>query len=296
MNSAGDAGPPSADPAIGRKRAVLAAADQLAPDAERWRDANRYFHDEDLRYLRFVIPPGRRILDLGCGTGWLLAGLAPARGVGIDLSPAMIAQARSAHPHLEFRTGDVESAATIDALAGETFDFILVTDTIGVFEDIQATFDRLHALCTPDTRIVVTYYGVMWEPILALARLLGLKKPEVPQNWLSTGDIRAILDLAGFETIRREWRTLLPKRWLGLGPLINRVLAPLPGLRRFCVRNHLVVRSHRLAKPSTPSVSVVIPARNERGNIADAVARLPMMAAARAMRCARASTSHAATC
>jgi SAM-dependent methyltransferase len=260
---------------------VREAAERLAPDTARWHDANRYFHEEDQRYLRFTIPEGRRVLELGCGTGALLAALKPTRGVGIDLSAGMVERAAATHVPLDFRVGDIENPATIDALAGEAFDFIVLSDTVGELEDVQATLALLHRLCVRDTRLVVSYYGNLWRPFLWLAQRLRLKRPDfgVEHNWLSLKDLRAVLDLAGFEVIKHEWRILLPRRWLGIGPLVNRVLAPLPLIRRLCVRHYLVARSMRIPAPAPPSVTIVIPARNERGNIAAAVTRMPRFAA-----------------
>ncbi len=261
-----------------RKQGFLDSAERLAPEIGRWRERNRYFHEEDARYLRFLIRPGLRVLELGCGRGDLLAGLAVARGVGIDFSPAMIAAARQAHPALEWRVGDVEDPAVIADLAAETWDVILLSDTIGSLDDIQLAFEGLRQLCNPDTRIVVSYYSGIWEPAIRLAETLGLKTPTRAQNWLSTDDIRAILELAGFEQIKREWRMLAPKRLFGIGALVNRTLAVLPGIRRLCVRNYLVLRRTRLDTANAPSLSVIIPCRNERGNIEPAVRRLPQMA------------------
>src|SRR5260370_38371115 len=95
-----------------RKRAIHDAAERLAPDLKAWRQRNRYFHDEDARYLQFLIRPGVRVLELGCGNGDLLASLAPSEGVGGDFSAATPAPARQHHPHLEFRRGAIVGIST----------------------------------------------------------------------------------------------------------------------------------------------------------------------------------------
>ncbi len=267
----------AAPPASRRKAVLLATAERVAGQADKWRRRNRYFHEEDARYMRFLVPPGLRVLELGCGTGSLLDRLRPSEGVGVDFSPAMIEIARTRHPHLDFRVGDVEHP--IDRLDGPPFDAIILSDTIGTLEDIQNTFAQLHHLCSPDTRIIVAYHSGLWYPVLRLAELCGLKMPALSENSLSTDDISAILALAGFEEVKREWRQLLPKRWLGLGPLVNRFVATLPLVRRLCLRNYMVLRSVRAIAPSRPSATIVIPCRNERGNIEPAVRRIPNFAA-----------------
>src|SRR5215471_12163334 len=91
-----------------RKTALFNLAQSLARDRDRWIERNAFYYEDDLRYMRFLVPAGLRVLDLGCGTGRLLAGLNPSYGVGIDFSPAMIDVARENHPGLKFVVGDAE--------------------------------------------------------------------------------------------------------------------------------------------------------------------------------------------
>lgn len=266
-------------PSSSRKQAVRNAAEQLAWVLPEWRRLNRYFHEEDAKYLRFLVPPGLRVLELGCGNGWLLDQLAPSEGVGVDFSPAMIERARAAYPQHRFVVGDIEDATLIDFLAGfPAFDVVLLADTIGQLEDVQTTLSQLHRLCGPQTRLIVSYHSVFWFPILKLAERLGLKMPTLSENWLSTDDIASLMHLSGFEEVKREWRQLLPKRLLGLGSLVNRFVGTLPLVRRLCVRNYVVARPLQARRGPPDSVSIVIPCRNERGNIEPAIQRLPQVA------------------
>ena len=270
--------PPDARPALSaRKRAIRDLFDRTAETRDEWIRRNAAFYADDRRYMRFLIPPGSRVLEIGCATGQLLAALEPARGVGLDLSPRMVEAAKRKHPELDFQVGDVEDPATLDSLGGP-FDYIVLSDTIGLLEDFQAVLDSLHRLCTRDTRIVVAYYSKLWEPLLKLAERLGLKMPQVEQNWWSSDDIVGLMELTDYQAIRREWRQPLPKRLLGLGPLFNRTLGGLPGLRRLSLRNYIVARPMREVDLGRPSVSVVVPCRNERGNVEAAVRRMPRLA------------------
>jgi SAM-dependent methyltransferase len=262
-----------------RKTAQRAHGDRLAPSRERWIARSRYFHDEDERMMRFLVEPGKRVLALGCGVGNLLAALKPASGIGIDISAGMIEAARhkhpeGAHPELRFIVGDMEDVGTLTALDGP-FDAILLADSIGALDDVEATLASLHALSTRDTRLVIAYYSWLWQPFVALAERIGLKMPQPPQNRLGPDDLAGLLALADYEVIKRDWRVLLPYRLLGFGWLINRTIATLPMIRRLCLRHYLVARSKRHAGYERLSTSIVIPARNEKGNIENAVTRLP---------------------
>ncbi len=250
--------------------------DHLAPQRDQWLRKNAFFYEQDRAFTRHLLPAGLSVLEIGCGNGQLLAALEPARGVGIDIAPKMVEAARALYPHLDFRVGNAEDASVIAEIEG-TFDVIVISDTVGLIEDCEKLFSNLHVLCSPATRVVIAYYSHYWEPPLRLAEHLGLKMAQLRQNWLSTDDTINLLMLADFEMVKRDWRQLVPRRLLGLGALINRFVAPLPLFRKFCLRNYVVARPMPKSRPpdTFPSVSIVIPCRNERGNIEKAIRRLP---------------------
>src|SRR6476620_4624368 len=157
-----------------RKAEVLAYANAMAAERDRWIDNNRAYYDDDFRYMKFLVPKGMRVLDLGCGTGQLLAALEPSIGVGVDLSPNMVAQAKTNFPNLDFRTGDLEDPAFIETLEGP-FDYIVLSDTIGMLDDIETALRQLHRLCSADTRLVIAYHSHLWEPLLKFGEMSGLK-------------------------------------------------------------------------------------------------------------------------
>jgi SAM-dependent methyltransferase len=257
-----------------RKAGILDHADRIAADRLAWREKNGFFHDEDERYLRFLIPPGSRVLDIGCGIGDTLASLAPSHGVGVDFCQKQIAIARQRHPGLTFVEGDAEQPATLDALQGP-FDFILVLDTIGSLEDCQKFIAQLHPFCTRDTRLVIGYFSHLWYPVLKFAEFVGLRMPQPEQNVLSPSDLRGLARLADFDPVKSEQRVLSPVRMFGLGRFLNRFVSVLPGIRQLALRHYLVARSSRKAREEFTSATVVVPARNERGNIEPAVQRIP---------------------
>jgi hypothetical protein len=135
--------------------------------------------------------------------------------------------------------------------------------------------ERLHPLCTSDTRVIISYYNQLWRPVLWLAEQLSLKMPAPPNSWLSIADLESLLTLADFEVIKRERRQIMPRRVLGLGPWLNAYVGSLPLVRRLCLRNYVVARPARRAPLRSLSATVVIPCRNERGNIEAAIRRLP---------------------
>ena len=259
---------------LNRKKQIQQKSDELAKNRDKWVKKNNYFYSNDHSYMQFLVGEGKRVLELGCGTGQLLNKLIPSYGVGVDLSANMVSIAQQNYPNLEFIQGDLEDENLISSLQGP-FDFIILSDTIGYLDDCENAFAGLHSLCTPDTRLIISYYSWRWQPILTLGEKIGLKMPSVEMNWLSTEDTMGFLQLADFEPVKREWRQLVPRSLFGLGLLINRFIGTLPLIRRFSLRNYLVARPVRDVKLRQASTTVLIPCRNEKGNIENAVKRLP---------------------
>ena len=258
-------------PQDGKKKAVIRDRfDRLAGEREAWQRRNRYYYEDQRRYFRFLVPEGLRVLEIGSGLGDLLAAVNPVRGLGLDLSEAMVKEASRRHPSLEFRVADAETLEL-----DETFDVIILADVVGHLLDVEAALRRVRRCCTPRTRLVFSYYNFLWEPVLRMAERVGLKMPQQHQNWLALEDLANLLHLTGYEVVKTERRLLLPKRLPILSTVANRVLAYLPGFRAACLCQYLVARPVESVRPRDYSVSIVIPCRNERGNIEEAVRRIP---------------------
>ncbi len=257
------------------KADLRAFFDAVAVTHDLWRQRHRLYYDEQTAVLKRFVDPGLRVLEVGCGTGDSLAALQPSVGVGVDLSPAMIDRARRKHPGCRFEVMDAEQ---LD-LGGETFDVVVLADLVGELHDLWAAFRSLRKVVDAHTRIVVTYYNYLWQPLIELAQTLGIKRPQLLQNWFSLDDIENLFALNGFETVTQGDRLLMPLNLPGVATLANRVGAALPGLHQLNLLQYLVVRPgpafEATAKPL--SCSVLIPAKNERGNIRPAIRRTPRM-------------------
>ncbi len=238
--------------------------------------ASGYYHRRLAEVYRHLVSEGLSVLEVGCGTGDLLAALNPAVGVGIDFSPEMVRRARERHPHLRF----VEQDAHALDVGGE-FDVIVLSDLVNDLWDVQGVLERVRRACKPSSRVIVNTYSRLWEVPLAIAERLGLARPVLRQNWMTRSDVENLLRLTGFETLRTFQDVLWPFGTPGLARLANAVLAKLPFFRHLALTNFIVARpapeGARAERP--PFVSVVVPARNEAGNIAQILARTPEMGA-----------------
>jgi SAM-dependent methyltransferase len=236
-----------------------------------------YYYAQVMRRLSHLVAPGARVLDIGCGTGELLAHLRPCRGLGIDFDARVIAVAQARHPHLDFRELRGEDVGRL----GETFDYVIVNQALCDFYDVLELFRALQAVCHERTRLIIVHYSRLWQPLLRVAEWLGIKPAAPDRTWLPTSEVSHLLKLAGFDTIRQFGMTLLPAPIPLLSTLVNRFLGNLPGLHCLGLSSIVVARSvggHVLQRGRERSVSIIVPARNEAGNIAPLLNRIPRLA------------------
>ena len=216
------------------------------------------------------------MLEIGCATGELLAAVAPVHGIGIDFSPLMVSEARRRHPQLTFYVTDAHDLSGIDG----PFDVVILSDLMNDLWDVQRVLEQVARVCHAGTRVVVNNYSRLWELPLSMAAALGIARPRLQQNWLTVEDVANLFHLAGFEVVRRWPEVIWPLPTLGLASIANRYLSKIWPFRLLALTNVMVARPRRLAVPvETGLVSVIVPARNEAGNIEQIFARTPEMGA-----------------
>ena len=222
-------------------------------------------------YYRLVIPSNAKVLEIGCGDGSLLKELPNQDVTGVDISAEQIALASKNIPNGRFILGAGESI-----LLSETFDVIIMSDTLNLAADVQTMLKQALSMAHQKTRLVVNFHSTLWRPIRSLAEMLGLVGSTPPSSWLSGSDVHNLMKLAGWDMISQNARILMPARIPLVSIILNRWLAPLfPWL---CMTVFQVARPRRTREQgSPPSVSVLIPARNEAGNIASVIPRTPPM-------------------
>ena len=242
--------------------------DKMAERYEKSGVHYKYYRQQLARLFQFLVPKDASILEIGSGTGDLLAALTPTNGIGIDISPEMVEFARKRHPSLTFKVAD--------ATTGK-FDYVVMSDLIDSQQDALTTLKSAGQCMKSDSRIAITYYNNLWQPFVHLVEVLRLKDRAPRHNWLSPSDIENLLRLAGFEVISTGRRLLLPINIPLISWFLNKYCAELPLLHRLCFVNYAVARLSPSQMQKTPSVTVVVPTWNEAGTIESAVQRMPSM-------------------
>ena len=253
----------------------MAHYDQVALRMKDGAFHSRNFYQKRLAEIcSLMVPPGAKIIEVGCGQGDLIASLKPSHGVGIDLSEKMIDNAKERHPEIQYVRSDIEEFTT-----DEKFEYIILSDLVNDLWDVQAVFRKLLDMSYARTRLIMNFYSRIWELPLKLAQKLGMAMPTPAQNWLTVDDIGNLLELEGFEILRDWSEVLLPVDIPYLSGFANRYLVKLWPFSAFALTNFIIARpkSKGIEHIDPPKVSVIVPARNEAGNIADIVKRVPDM-------------------
>jgi SAM-dependent methyltransferase len=251
----------------------IAHWNEVAFRMDSWKGWGGAYQRRLAEVYRFLCPVNARVLEIGCALGDLLAALEPTLGVGVDFSSEMIERARERHPELRFIQADVHELEL-----DEEFDVIILSDLVNDLWDVQEVLRRVARLSTPRTRVILNLYSRVWQPPLALAQKLGVAKPLLPQNWLTYEDVTGLLSLVDFEVIGHRTEVLLPLPVPLVSAWANRYLAKIWPFSIGAMSHVLVARPMARSSelPTTaPLVSVIVPARNEAGNIANIFARTP---------------------
>lgn len=241
----------------------------------KYRKRRSYYWNSITKYIDYFLTKDNSVLEIGCGAGDLLHGIKGKRKVGIDFSENMIALAKERNFDIEFHVMEAENL-TLD----EKFDVIILSNLIGYLQDIEHVFLEIEKLCHPKTRIIVTYYNKLWEPLIHFAEWIGLKKKAPEQNWLTNHDIINLLYLSGFEAYRDNKSMLLPFNIPLLSRFFNNFLSKIWFFNAFSLNRYVFARPLQKLKTKEEmdglySTSIVIPARNESGNIENAILRMP---------------------
>jgi GT2 family glycosyltransferase len=171
----------------------------------------------------------------------------------------------------------VFDVAALKSLDPPVPDYILLNGTIHYERDVQEMLNELAEAVQGPERILFVYYSMLWKPLARLASKMHWRTRTPEQNWIAHQDLENFCYLAGFEVIRHDLKLLCPIPIPLLANFLNRYIAPLPFFRLFTMLNIVIARPIKSPAHPRPSVSVIVPARNETGNIDNILARCPMM-------------------
>ncbi len=195
--------------------------DKIAKKYDFYKEKNKYYYSHLQNLLCKLIPPSKKILEVGCGTGTLLASIFPEKGWGIDISLEMIKIAKKRYQgaeNLKFSTSEISN------FSNKSLDFIFMCDVIEHLEYPEKIFFQIRKIMHKDTVFICTMANPRWEWILNLAEKLKLKMPEGKHYRWSYKQINSFLKKAGLEVEKHGYSLLMPINIPFLSDLLNRHL------------------------------------------------------------------------
>jgi SAM-dependent methyltransferase len=252
---------------------------EYADNKFRFNKKSRYYH----KYLNILIKEftgnASSVIEIGCGTGETLNYINPKTGFGIEHNKYLIEKGRELYPRLQFINADIESDNSLEDLLKQNkkFDYIILSDLIGTLDDIQKVFEKMKLVSREGTKIIVTYYNYFWNPLIKVLEALKLKMRGGEKNWLYIDEIKNLLTLADFQVEKSGNAILIPGYIPLVSFLFNKYIAKLPLIRRFCLVGFVIGKSEsrpEKVKAKDYKVSIIVPCRNEEGNIENIIERI----------------------
>lgn len=154
------------------------------------------------------------------------------------------------------------------------FDVIVVTDVLEIYSDIYLFLEKLNNLLEDNGKLILSSVNTRWGNLLKIAELLGLKSKTNNFSYIHLNKIEKISNGAGYDLIETITRQFIPFKFLYLGNIINKILELLLFYFKFGVKTYIVLRKISIREKSL-SKTIIIPAKNEEGNLEELVSRIP---------------------
>lgn len=183
-----------------QKTAVEKHFDMIAKNYDSYKIRQKYYYGNLKKLLSSLIPPGSKVLEVGCGTGDLIAALKPKTGFGFDISSGMIEIAKKKHKNIHFSV----------AMPKQKFKYIFMSDVVEHLENPKETFSKISRLMNKDSIFICTMANPLLEPVLMVAEKLKLKMPEGDHKRISYTEIKEILKKSGLKTVDHDFKLLVP--------------------------------------------------------------------------------------
>jgi ubiquinone/menaquinone biosynthesis C-methylase UbiE len=258
---------------IDQKENVEEHFDEVAKKYDYWKNKNWYYYETIKSFIGRIIPEGASVLEVGCGTGEILASVKPSRGVGIDISSEMTKIAARKFPQYDFIHAPIE-----ELKINEKFDYVIMVDVVDHVYDVMDVFENLFKFCKPTTQIILTTINPWWDPILMLMEKIGAKMPEGPHNFIEKRNLSKMVELLDFSISYSGYMLLFPKYIPVLSFLANSLGTRMWGISKCSAVQYMIIQPTVKNKTDLGyGCSVIIPCYNEAGNIEEAVKRVPQM-------------------
>ena len=213
---------------------------KIADQYDVWKKKNWYYYQTLKELVQQHVQAGKNVLEIGTGTGDILAGVAPQVGIGLDISLAMIELAQKKHQdraNLKFYC-----CAPAELPEHVVYNYIMLIDVVEHLEDINGMVRQIKAVTSAKTEIFISMANPLWEPILMMAEKLKLKMPEGKHYRISARKLIGIFRDQDIILVKHGFRLLIPLYMPFISQLINHCFYATPLIRRLGLVEYFVFR------------------------------------------------------
>ena len=156
----------------------------------------------------------------------------------------------------------------------EKFDRILITDIIENYDDLFGFLDKITQLLTDDGKLIISSINSKYYLIIKILEVFGLKDKERNKSYIHLKKIKNITNGLNLEYQKYYTKQFVPFKFFLFGDFLNKILEIL------FFRFHLGIKTYMIFRPvnrdfKNLSKSIIIPAKNEEGNLKELVSRIP---------------------
>jgi len=228
---------------------------------------NWYYYHHVQKLAKHVIPVEASVLEIGAKNGELLRSLQNKIKLGVEFDKSFAATKRSKIKVTTFN--DFKKTR-------QKFDYILLSNTLSEIDNIQDFLSEIKKYCHQDTRIVVFYFNYLWKSALDVGEMLGVKSPDYKiLNWLSGADVDNFFTLENFEIVKSGKYFMFPFKIAFISDFVNKYVSQLPVVNNLDLINFSIFKPKSIEKDY--SVSIVMAARNESGNMKGVLKKIPKL-------------------
>lgn len=238
---------------------------------EKFYKFNRYYHTDIENLIKKIVPKDASVLEIGCRGGETLSNLPNKNKIGVSFDDNLLKLARA-----KLGKNNVTQTDYLNKKNPKKSDYVILSHTLSEVNDAQNLIIKLKKFMHEDSRVIAINFNFLWKPVIDLGEKLGLRLPQKKEpNWWTEYDLDNLFYLEGFEKVVSGRRFIIPYNIPFVSDFINRYVAPLPFFNYLTFTHYAI---YRLVVPQkNTSVSIIIPARNEAGNMLKIFNKIPRL-------------------
>ena len=171
---------------------------------------------------------------------------------------------------LDLNDSKLTSLSTIN----KKYQRIILTDVVENYDDVFALLNIVSNLLTIDGKLIISSINTKYLILSRTLEFLKLKDSNENTSYIHVKKIRNITSGVGLEYQKFYTKQLFPFSFFYVGNVINKIMEIISFQLNLGIKTYIIFRPAIITN-SKNSKSIIIPAKNEEGNLVELVSRIP---------------------